>query len=61
VQENTRGRQASQFLLVLNQRPQSFEVSELWLLDFVDAGCCGRWSLRTLVAVNADRCERWSL
>jgi hypothetical protein len=33
----------------------------MWSLDFVDAGCCGRWSLWTLVAVGAGRRERWSL
>jgi hypothetical protein len=46
---------------VVADRQESFEVSELWSLDFVDAGRCGRWLLRTLIAVNAGRCGRWLL
>jgi hypothetical protein len=30
---------------VVAYRQESFEVSELWSLDFVDGGCCGRWLL----------------
>jgi hypothetical protein len=46
---------------VVADRQESFEASELWSLDFVDAGRCGRWLLRTLVVLNAGRCGRWSL
>jgi|AntRauMFilla1563_2_1112583.scaffolds.fasta_scaffold296515_1 hypothetical protein len=30
---------------VVVYRQESNEVSELWSLDFVDGGCCGRWLL----------------
>jgi hypothetical protein len=44
---------------VVADRQESFEVSELWSLDFVDAGRCGCWLMWTLVAADAGCCGRW--